>query len=270
MKRIGLLLLCAFFAYGSSLEHPKREISKSFELKSTGRFSLDTYKGTIDIQTWDKNQVEVNVVIEADDEFWNSNSDADVNDVEIRMSGGGDEVRVKSDYSKLEHRHHNVIDWFGDNSFSLPLVHYTIKMPKTANLNVKDYKSTCDIADVASEIVFNTYKGTVRMKSVDGSVDLETYKGDIRVEFASLKKATRFETYKGEIEIGIPKTNGFSLETDFTRKTDFTCAYDVQTRSYGKRGREKEYYGSVNGGGPELKLKGSKGTFRIRESRTAL
>ena len=270
MKRIGFLLLCSFLAYGSSPDRPRREISKTLELKSNGRLSLDTYKGSIDIKTWEKNQVQISVVIEPDDEFWNSGSDRDVEDVDIRITGGGEEVRVKSDYSKLERRRHNVIDWLGDNSFSLPLVHYSITMPKAARLNVKDYKSKTDIEGVASEIVFNTYKGEVRMRSVDGSVDLETYKGDVRVEFAKMKTATRFETYKGKVEVAIPRSNGFILETDFSSKTDFRCDYDVHTRAHGKRGREKDYYGTINGGGPELRLKSSKGTFRIRETHASL
>jgi hypothetical protein len=266
VKRIAVLLLLSFLSYGATPDRPKREISKTLSLNPTGRFTLDTYKGSIDIQTWEKNQVEVNVVIEPDDEFWNSSSDRDVDEVEIHISGGGDEVRVKSDYTKLERRRHSVIDWFGDNSFSLPLVHYTIKMPKTANLQVKDYKSKSEIAGLSSDIVLNTYKGSVRLNSIAGSVDLETYKGDVRVEFSKLKGATRFETYKGEIEISIPKTNGFSLETDFTSKTDFSSDFDVKERAHGRRSRERDYYGSINGGGPELKLKSGKGTFRLKES----
>jgi hypothetical protein len=270
MKRILILLLLSFFSYGATPDRPKREISKTLPLKPTGRLTLDTYKGSIDIQTWEKNQVEVSVVIEPDDEFWNSSSDRDVEEVEIRISGGDDEVRVKSDYTKLERNRHSVISWFGENSFSLPLVHYAIKLPKTANLQVKDYKSKSEISGLSSDIVFNTYKGTVRMKSVDGSVDLETYKGEVRVEFAKLKRTTRFETYKGKIEVSIPKSNGFSLETDFTSKTDFSSDFDVLTRAHGRRGRDKDYYGSVNGGGTELKLKSGRGTIRLKESRGIL
>jgi hypothetical protein len=260
-----ILLLCATISV--VLSQPSREINKTLPLKSSGRVAIDTYKGSITITTHNKPQVEVNVKIEPDDsDSWNGGQDVD--DTEIRIDGGEDEVTIYTDYKKVKRHHHKDFwDWFADpfeSSYSLPFVHYTIKMPSTAGLRIKDYKSRTRIENIRTELKFSTYKGIVDIDNLFGGIDLETYKGEVRVSFSKINNDSRFETYKGSITVEIPRGDGFELRTDFERRVDFTSDFDVTDIERGRKHRSHDYRGKNNSGGPTLELESEKGEFRLK------
>jgi len=264
--RFSVLAFLLLIVASLSFAQATREVKKSVSLAADGTLSLDTYKGSITITTWDKNEVEIVAVIEADDEMWSRGDDeAKVEDTEIRIDGSGGEVRIKSDYDKLKRRSSKLWGIFDGDTGSLPFVHYTIKMPATADLRVKDYKSESNITDVKGDITFDTYKGEVNMTGVEGAMDFETYKGDVRIAFTTFKSSNRFETYKGEIEIVVPRNSGFELDADMGDKGDLRTDFTVSERSRSRRDRSRLYQGDVNGGGPRLTLETYKGTYRLRE-----
>lgn len=262
-----LLSLMSFFVLGVSFAQESREIRKTVSLNSDGRVSIDTYKGSITITTWDKAEVDIYAKIEADESALESRRDEEekVRDTEIRIEGSGREVRIKSDYDRLKRRRTGFWGIFDGDVGSLPFVHYTITMPKTASLKVKDYKSETSVADLKSDISLNTYKGAVNISGLEGGIDLETYKGDVRVEYVSLGRSNRFETYKGEIEIVIPRSRGFELDADISSKGSLRSDFDLQERYRSKREKKREYRELINGGGPLLRLETYKGTYRLRE-----
>jgi hypothetical protein len=260
-----ILLLCATTSV--VLSQPSREINKIVPLKSSGRVVIDTYKGSITITTHDKPQVEVNAKIEPDDsDSWNGGQDVD--DTEIRIDGGEDQVTIYTDYKKVKRHHHkNFWDWFADpfeTSYSLPFVHYTIKMPGTAELRIKDYKSRTRIDNIKADLKFNTYKGDVDIINLFGGIDLETYKGEVRVSFSKINNDSRFKTYKGNITLEIPKEDGFELRTDFERRVDFNTDFNVAAIERGSRHRSYDYRGKINSGGPTLELESKKGEIYLK------
>jgi len=259
------ILFCT--AFSAAISQPSREFNKTVSLKPDGKVVIDTYKGSITISVHEKPQVEVNVKIEADDsDSWNSAEDVD--DTEIRIDGSEDEVIISTDYKKVKHRNNKDFwDWITDpfeSSYSLPLVHYTIRIPAAAGLRIKDYKSRTRISDIKSELKLNTYKGDVYIDNLFGGIDLETYKGEVRVSFAKIKNDSRFETYKGNITIEIPRGNGFELRTDFERRVDFNTDFDVMTIENGRKHRIHNYRGKINGGGPDLEIESVKGDVRLK------
>ncbi|HEY4611731.1 MAG TPA: DUF4097 family beta strand repeat-containing protein [Bacteroidota bacterium] len=271
MRMSRWLLVVLSLVAGTSLmfAQASRDIKKTVALDADGRVSIDTYKGSITITTWDKAEVSIEAKIEADEDNWFDRDDQEdkVRDTEIRIDGSGSEVRIKSDYDRLKHRHRDFWSIFEGDVGTLPFVHYTITMPKTANLKVKDYKSESSVTDVKGDIEFNTYKGEVRITGVEGGVDLETYKGDVRIEYVSLSRSNRFETYKGEIEIVVPRGKGFELDADMGGRGDLQTDFNVEERYRSRRDRDRrgQYRSDVNGGGPRFSLETYKGTYRLRE-----
>ncbi len=260
--------LCIAITISAAFSQPSREISKTLPLKPNGRLVIDTYKGSITVTTYDKPQVEIYVKIESDD---SDPRDAaqDIDDTEIEIHGSSDEVRIHTNYNKLErNNHHDFWDWLsniGENSNSLPLVHYTIKMPRSAELKVKDYKSDSHIEGVSSFITFNTYKGTLDMFDCIGGIDLDTYKGDARISFTKLTNDSHFETYKGKVTVDLPKQSGFELKTNFEKRVDFSSTFDVEKHEHGRKHHYYyDYFGKVNNGGPTLHFTSTKGEIRLR------
>ncbi len=144
----------------------------------------------------------------------------------------------------------------------MPFVRYTIRLPRTARLTVKDYKSQTHVTGLAGALDLNTYKGDVEIADMDGPVELETYKGEVRAAFSRMAPS-EFETYKGRIDISLPTAAAFDLDADLGRHGELDTAFALVTKASGWSSRDARRRGSVNGGGPELKLQTYKGNFRI-------
>ncbi len=250
------------FALGSIAQaQESREVNKTVPLPKDGQVSIDTYKGSVKVDTWDKAEVSISARIEADG--WGRYDEEKVKDTEIRIDATSNSVSIKTDYKNAERRQRSFWDIFDGDFGTMPFVHYTITMPATAKLRIKDYKSEINVNNLRADLVMNTYKGEVDVQALTGGLDLETYKGECSIDFTSLSSESRFETYKGEIRITLPSKAGFKLDADVGRRGDFDS--DFEFASSGSRRSRSDYWysGDVNGGGPLLRLRTEKGTFRL-------
>jgi hypothetical protein len=259
------LCAAAFLLATCALSQDSREVTKSVSLTADGEVTIDTYKGSITVSTWDKPQVDIRARIEADDQFDSRYAEERVRDTEIQIDATDRRVRIKTDYDNLRKHDRGFFSFFEGESGSLPLVHYTITMPRTASLRVKDYKSRSTISDVKADVDFTTYKGEAEIENLGGALQLNTYKGEARVTFATLSGRNRCETYKGRITIAIPAKSGFDLDAEFGYRTDFSTDFEVEVRSRGRRHSNAEFRGPVNGGGATLVLRSSRGNVRLRQ-----
>ena len=258
-----LLLILLPVLVMSATAQETREVNKSGSFGPNGRLYIDTYKGNIDVLPWDKAEIQIHAVIEAD----GSDRDAreQVQDTEIRIDLSSGSAHVKTDYDRARRRHHGFLGMFDDNSSNLPFVYYTIKVPKTTRVVIKDYKSRTTIDGLQADVELDTYKGEVAIGRLSGALDLKTYKGEARVGFAALTERSRVETYKGEIEVSLPKGKGFDLDANIGRHARLTSEFErVRDREY-DRHRGYEMRTSVNGGGPVLRIKTDHGSVKLIE-----
>jgi hypothetical protein len=247
-----------------------KEIRKTAPLGADGAVSIETFKGTVTVTAWDKPQVEIYARVEPDG---TSAYDAEkVQNTEVRIEPSAGAVRIKSDYDKLTHHGVGFIGDFNEDG-NLPFVNYTISMPRGSRLDIQDHKSTTTVSGLKSDVKINTHKGSVVVSGLEGSLDLETHKGDVKVEFAGLLRESRFSTHKGDIEIVVPRSTGFNLDSDFGRGAGLDSSIDLSSLSQSnnglsrsKRSREQKYVGPVNGGGPLLRISTFKGHIRLRQS----
>jgi hypothetical protein len=248
-----------------SAEMASKEVHRTIALDRDGQVSIETYKGSVKVIAWDRAEAEITARIVADDACGDSKYQAEmVKDTEVRISGEGRSLSLRSDYDRVDGFHTWSFWPFGGCS-SRPLVHYTISMPGTARLELKDYKSDISIAGLSSGIRLSTYKGEVRLTGLGGALRLDTYKGDARVAFAKMSGDSSFETYKGEIEITMPKDARFALSADVGRGGRLHSDFPVTT-TLDRHRRDERVEGAVNGGGPALRLSTYRGNFRLRSA----
>jgi hypothetical protein len=254
---LGALALCV----GAAVAQPEttREIHKVFPLAKDGRVLIDTYKGSVEVRTWDKAEVEVHVLIESDGGGRRDEENVALTDINFRASSG--EVRMETDYDRMKSRRSFLgISW---NNGNLPLVHYTVTMPSSAELEIEDYKSESTISSLMGDLRFETYKGTLEADGLGGSIKLETYKGEIDIALTQRSGDCRMETYKGTIRLKIPKGSGFDLDAEIGRRGDLSSDFDIADTRRWHDDDEREYRGPVNGGGPEIHLETYKGSYRL-------
>lgn len=237
-----------------------KEVHRTVPLAADGRVSIATYKGSVTVSCWDRPEAEITARIEPD------GSDADalrkVEETEVRIEATRGFVRIRSDYDAV-HERGLLQNLFGFTRIVRPFVHYTVRMPATASLEIDDYKSDTRIAGLRADLKLHTYKGQVDVERLDGAANLDTYKGDIRVSFARYSRASRLETYKGSFDVRVPRDSRFSLDADGGRRGGVASDFAVAAHRSGRHGGESAR-GEVNGGGPALRFSTSRGSLRLR------
>jgi Putative adhesin len=253
----AVFLAATIGAAAASVE--TKEIRQTIPLDPDGSLSIETYKGSIDVRTWDRAQAEVVARVEPDEsDHDRKGQEEKVRDTEIRIEGSGRSVRIESDYDRVRR---SGFGWlFGDKG-TLPLVRYEVRMPATARLRIDDYKSETRIDGLRSDLDLETYKGRVEIDRMDGEVRLETYKGEVRIAFSRFDRS-EFTTYKGDITIALPREAAFSLDADVGRRGSLESGFSVLTNAAGVG---KSLKGSRGTGGPTLRVETYKGRFRIVE-----
>jgi hypothetical protein len=247
MRRIGVFVLFALAAGAQT-----RSLQRTFPLTPDGRVSVDTYKGSVRVHTWDKAEVEIAIRIEADSLLGNDREAVDATDVVFQTSS--EAVDMRSDYSRLKRQK----GWFDGSP--QPLVHYSIKMPKQAALRIKDYKSEVSVHGLAADLDLETYKGEIDVRAQSGPARIKTYKSDASVEFAAVTGAIRLETYRGDYQVRLPRDARFDLVSKLGRHGTLDAAFAL-----GRSGRSSpEFTVPVNGGGPPITIRGYRGTYRFR------
>lgn len=255
---LAVLLFCV----NTSNSQRTKEIKQTFDLTPDGRLSIETYKGSITVATWDKPQVDIVAVVEPDGE--NRHDEEDVRETEIRIDHSAGSIRIESDYDRLKHHHSgSIFGIFTDNNLTLPFVRYTITMPKTASLEIKDYKSDSHITNLHSRLRLETYKGTVTVQDLEGSISLETYKGEATIDLIKVADNSKIETEKGTIDITFASSAGCDLDMYLGRRVDLSSEIDTIVKR--KQREEEQYQSTINGGGPVFRIDSEKGTVRLRK-----
>ncbi len=247
------LLLALLLPLAAGAAEPSKEVRKTLPLPEGGRVAVDTYKGSVTVTAEERPDVHVEARVTPDTTCGSDKAQAEwVEQTDVKIEASGKTVRIESDYGKLESLHHGL---FGCTA--RPFVDDRIRMPRKADLDVKDYKSKIDVAGLAGELAVDSYKGTIRVRDLAGSIRLNTYKGEAAVAIASLTSASRLETYKGDIEVSLPKSAPFDLDADAGRRGDFRSEFGTSLSSGGRAAA------SLNGGGPKLSFSTYKGTLKL-------
>jgi hypothetical protein len=255
---VFFLLVFSLFMLSNIKAQDFKEIEKTLKLDKDGKVTIETYKGEIIIETWDKPEVHVYAKMVPDDYdgLKGTSPQKQLSSVQVEIGSEANSVRIESKYKKDN-------SWFGSDIRAF--VNYKIQMPKTALLKISDYKSETNISGIQSSINFETYKGEVKIIDLSGAIDLTTYKGEVEVNFAKLSGNSSFETYKGEISLSLPKSSAFSIDGEFGKKADFHSTFHIDKDSYKHGHDDYNIRKDINDGGPTINLSSEKGKIELLE-----
>jgi hypothetical protein len=244
-----------------------REVQRKVSLEAQGTVSIQTFKGSVDVETWGEPQAEFSARIEADESCGaDPHREERVRLTEIEIDSDPARLSLRTNYDRLEdlpmlrYRAHGL----DAICTAHPFVRYRLRIPRTARLEIDDHKSHIVVNGLRADARIRTHKGAVKVKGHDGALDLETHKGDVHVEFARLAEGSRLETYKGDIEVTVPRSAGFDLDARVERGGSLDAPFRLDERQVGRR--ERAYEQKVNGGGPRLELSTRNGSLRITEN----
>ncbi len=260
LQNAAVLAVSALLALPAAAGVPSRDVSKTLPLAAGEKVRVDTYKGSVKVTTWDQAEVAVEARVVADGECGSSERQArwvDQTKVVIERAGGG--VSITSDYDALD----ETTSWFAGCT-ARPFVHYVIRMPKGAELRIKDYKSDLDVRGLEAKLTIDTYKGNVAIAGLAGALNVETYKGEVKAGIVRLAGDVRGETFKGSIVLTLPSAAGFELSASAGRKGEIRSDFEGAPAARASRRAALRADGAVNGGGPRVSLKTDKGSLVLR------
>jgi hypothetical protein len=213
---------------------------------------LDTHNGSIDVHTWDRDEVEIHARIEAAS---SSPSDARrFDEAKVDITSSSDAVRIVSRYPMTAWW-----AWFGMN----PTIHYTITAPKTARWTIDDHNAAAEVRDVHAALNVRTHNGTVRAVGLDGPLQVDGHNGSVTADFVSFHGAT-VTTHNGSVELRLPATATFSLQAD-ARRALVHSDFPVTIHGWGRRSELLQ--AAASGGGPTLYFRSHLGQLRLLSKR---
>jgi len=231
-----------------------KDVNRTVALSANGVVDVETHKGSIKVSTWDRQEVEIQARIEAEPGTSMDRRRFDGTDVQIDSSA--DSVRIKTHYPDF-----NWCCTF-DNGTN-PEVRYTIRMPKSARLAIRDHRSDTEVTGLQGRLDLTTHRGTVHVRGLSGPLHLDTHRGEINVEFASFAANSSIKTYRGTVELSMPASSRFDLQSDLGRHGAIDTDFAVMTHTIRRRGESIQ--GAVNGGGPSLRIETYRGEIRLRK-----
>lgn len=257
MKKSSILaILCVLTIACVGLSQAKESlINKTFDVANGGTFILETDNGSVEIESHESNTVEIQV----------KKKGRDADDLKIEFSQDGDNVKVTGDKSSFS--------FFNNSS-----VHFIVKVPSQYNLDLRTNGGSIKIesltgkvdaytsggsirlGEIIGDVEVKTSGGSIKVDEVDGNINAHTSGGSINVKFASQPtKDSRLTTSGGSITASLIPSIKLNIYAS-TSGGRVSSEFEVEGKI-----KKTKIDGKINGGGPELTLKTSGGSVRIKE-----
>jgi len=250
-----------------------KDFKKTVELEQGGNLTLSTDKGSVRLSSWNQNQVEIVARIDPPEEVSQDYARRAVEGVMIEVLGGGRSLTVRSNFEGVPYR-----EDFGSRSKTLPHVHYEIRAPRSLKLNVDIDRSKIELngfegttaihtdrtpvtaTDIAGDIRLRMDRGELTLSKVRGALNVDADRTDMNLQGVRFDGDSRFDMDRGELDIRLADNQGLAIQTDLSRRGDFTTDLQISMQSM----RGKNFDGTINGGGPRVVFRTDRGRIRLR------
>ena len=168
------LCLLALIVWATSSTHGQerqRRINKTFDVGPSTTLKVENQFGRVHINTWDKSQIQLEVVIRA--EMRNDERSQEfVDRVDVRISESSAMVSLRTDFGgKMNSRK--------GESFS---VDYTMSMPSSGDLEVRNKFGDIYVGDLTGSLNVDLKYGKMRADKITGKSDIEIGFGGANID----------------------------------------------------------------------------------------
>ena len=267
-----LLPLIVMSVFGQSAQDKVEKTTHNFQ--TGGNLTIKSYRGSLQLTSWDRNEVEVVARISAPHEVSDDYALRAINATRIEIRGSDRSLDIQSNYDDVPEG-----DGKGPRSRTLPHVHFEIRAPRSISLNIKADISKIDFhgfegkialdtdrtnikgSDLAGEVRLHMDRGDASLSDVKGKVDMQNDRGEISLDRVSISNDSRLKTNRGQISLKLSDAQGLSLKGRVAEMDYFHSDLPIQMRTL----RGKRIEGTINGGGPELYFKAERGRIHLKQ-----
>lgn len=284
---LGLVLLAGCEVRVDSEERIARE-EKRFTVTGQPDVRVSTFDGAIEIRSWDKNEVLVEVEKRAGDE-------QGLKSIEIRAEQKDNLVEVSVRQASGE-------DTFAGIGIHIaPRARLLVTVPRTVSLRARTDDGPIRAEHLEGRIELRSSDGSIRANHVKGELDVETSDGSVTVDdldgaavvstedggisvtgkIASLRAKTGDGSITVRAERGVQMSSEWSISTDdgavaLYLPRDFGAEVDAATRdgrvrseldlaSAAEDERSRSLRGTLGAGGQLLRVRTGDGSISLRE-----
>src|SRR6266481_4308994 len=242
-----VLLLAAVWAVPSFAI--SKEFNQSYPLQPGGSVELQNVNGTVDVQGWDRNEIEVHAVKTA------KHKESDLERVSIEVDAKPDAISIATRYPQ--------------NEGVEVAVEYTIHVPHGAKVeHLGTVNGTLRIAGVDEVEELRTVNGNIEVYGADSTVRARTTNGNVRLELSHVHgvSGTLAETTNGSVVLALPANSQADLEARCLNG-NFLSELPVEMQSTLK---PREMHGKLGRGGAPIRLHTINGGIRVVALRTTV
>ena len=235
-----LLLAAALWAVPSYAI--SKDFNQTYPLKTCGTFELQNVNGTVDVQGWDRNEVEIHAVKTA------KQQESDLERVSIEVEARPDAVSVTTRYPQ--------------NEGVEVAVEYTIRVPHRVHVeHIGTVNGTLRISGLDNVEDLHTVNGDIEVFEAGGNVHAHTTNGNVHLELAhgSDKSGATAETTNGSLVLAVPS----NLQAEIDARCLNGNFYSELPITVESTQRPREIHGKLGHGGAPIHLRTVNGGIRL-------
>ena len=234
-----------------SVQDETEKFEQTYPLNPSGRVQLSNVNGSVVVEAWDRNEVQLSYTKIAD-------TKERLADVEVRISARPDFFSVETDYDKLKMRNND--QW--RNGVKLT-VEYRLMVPRGAVLNeVETVNGSVTVSNFTNVTRVSAVNGSVKATNIRGTARLSTVNGEVNADFDRLEPGSKIslDTVNGKVHLIIPSDSNATLKAD-SLNGSITNDFGLPVRKGKYVGRD--LYGKVGSGDVDIKLNSVNGPLMI-------
>jgi DUF4097 and DUF4098 domain-containing protein YvlB len=219
-----------------------KDFNQTYPLQPGGTFELQNVNGTVDIQGWDRNEIQVRAVKTAKDQA------SDLDRVSIEVDAHPDAVSVSTRYPQ--------------NEGVEVAVAYTIRVPHGARVeHIGTVNGTLRISGLENVEDLHTVNGDIEVFEVAGNVHARTTNGNVHLELVHVsdKLGAAAETTNGSLVVALPA----DLQAEIEARCLNGNFYSELPITMESTARPREMHGKLGRGGPTIHLRTVNGGIRL-------
>src|ERR1700738_3395981 len=219
-----------------------KEFNQTYPLQPGGSFELQNVNGTVDVQGWDRDTIEVHAVKTA------KHKESDLDLVSIDVDAKRNAVSVATRYPQ--------------NEGVEVLVEYTVHVPRCAHVeHVGTVNGTLRVSGLERVQDLHTVNGNIEVYDGGGSVHAHTTNGSVHLELLHVEERNGAiaETTNGSVLLAVPMDTQADLEAR-CMNGNFTSELPIVLQS---TLRPREVHGKLGNGGAPIQLHTVNGGIRV-------
>jgi hypothetical protein len=219
-----------------------KEFNQTYPLQPGGSFELQNVNGTVDVQSWDRDEVEVHAVKTAK----HKESDLDLVSIDVDAKPG--DISVTTRYPQ--------------NEGVEVAVEYVVHVPHRAHLeHLGTVNGTLRVAGVEAIEDLHTVNGNIEVYEGGGAVRAHTTNGNVHLELLHVqdKNGAVAETTNGSLLLAMPSDTQADLEARCLNGS----FYSELPLALESREHPREMHGKFGKGGAAIRLHTVNGGIRV-------